>query len=208
MTIHLIINWYYVHLVMEISHSKATGLWYISTFISFFKGEDFQSLAYQFRLGHSTICNIVDDTSKAIYDVLRDEYFKVISITHSYLCKTFVYCKLSGYSCWFTICSCWLIIVVIVIMSCVWGLNGHCRKCILASLLSLFLWGNPFSCILYLFFGWFRNLFSCIVLCYIFEMIFIVKMKLCWWIHVHSYLFGLGLGPGVWVWIQSIMISP
>ena len=41
-------------------------------------GESFRSLSFQFRMGERTMSNIVTDTSKALYEVLKDEYIKVL----------------------------------------------------------------------------------------------------------------------------------
>ena len=44
---------------------------------SMLKGESYKSLAYQFRVGKSTIGEIIPETCQAIYEVLKDKYFQV-----------------------------------------------------------------------------------------------------------------------------------
>ena len=35
-----------------------------------------QSLSFEYRVGKSTVCNIISETSKAIYQCLKEEYLK------------------------------------------------------------------------------------------------------------------------------------
>ena len=43
------------------------------------KGEGQQSLNFEYRVGKSTVCNIISETSKAIYECLKEEYLKAPS---------------------------------------------------------------------------------------------------------------------------------
>ena len=42
-------------------------------------GDSQQSLSFSFRLGKTTVSNIIAETSEAIYEVLKDEYLAGIS---------------------------------------------------------------------------------------------------------------------------------
>ncbi len=42
-----------------------------------FTGEMFRSLSFQYRIGRSTISEIVMEACKALYDVLKDDHLKV-----------------------------------------------------------------------------------------------------------------------------------
>ena len=46
---------------------------------TFFPGETFRSLSFQYRLGERTISGIVEETCQALYEVLKDKYLKVWS---------------------------------------------------------------------------------------------------------------------------------
>ena len=39
-------------------------------------GDSMQTIAFSYRLGHSTVCNIIDDTCEAIWNVLCDKNLK------------------------------------------------------------------------------------------------------------------------------------
>lgn len=42
-----------------------------------FLGDSYKSLMFLFRIGRSTISNIIGETVVAIYDALKDDYLKV-----------------------------------------------------------------------------------------------------------------------------------
>ncbi|KAJ8043856.1 hypothetical protein HOLleu_11140 [Holothuria leucospilota] len=58
-------------------------------------GETYRSLAFQFRLGETTIGKIVPETCDALYEVLKGKYFKVR--------KTMIQLTISILNSWFTI---------------------------------------------------------------------------------------------------------
>ena len=41
--------------------------------------ESMQTISFSYRLGHSTLCHIIDDTCQAIWEVLALEFFIFVS---------------------------------------------------------------------------------------------------------------------------------
>ena len=52
---------------------------YIFQSLNYISGESFTSLQYQYRIARQTIGEIVPETCTAIYQVLSDEYLKVMT---------------------------------------------------------------------------------------------------------------------------------
>lgn len=54
-------------------------------------GDSYRSLMYFFRVPHNTISNIIPETCRAIYSVLREEYLKVRTFSHICMSMSIVY---------------------------------------------------------------------------------------------------------------------
>lgn len=56
-------------------------------------GESMKSLHYSFRVGHSTISNIIHEVTPIIYNVLKEEFLKVVGIIEKYTFCTIILLK-------------------------------------------------------------------------------------------------------------------
>jgi len=60
--------------------SNLIHLFTVHEFLNFCLGETFVSLSYLFRIGKSTVGEIIPDVCNAIVEVLQDDYLKVTAM--------------------------------------------------------------------------------------------------------------------------------